>query len=215
MPNRPTSLTPSLRILGLVAVASLLLGGCSWLTRNKDRTNYERATQSRPLEVPPDLDSPAGNAALVIPEASGPTVGVREGDRLVLGRPTDASPAAPAAARVATNANSLQISDNLDSTWRRVGLALERVEGTTIQSRNEADRVFEIRSIGQTTEKPGWFKRAITLGRAKNTVDSEVSLRVRVEGEGDTSNVIIEGGEGPAATAAIRRVLASLRERLS
>src|SRR6218665_3815127 len=50
MHNRHSLLLPSLRVLGLLAVASLLLGGCSWFSRNKDRTNYERATQTRPLE---------------------------------------------------------------------------------------------------------------------------------------------------------------------
>lgn len=215
MQNSPSFLTPSLRAIGLLAIASLLLGGCSWISRNKDRTNYDRAAQARPLEVPPDLDAPAGNAALTIPDASGPTRGVREGDRLILGRPADAASSAPVTAITAGAADSIAVADNAANTWRRVGLALERISGTTIQSRDEAGLGYTIRSIGQTTEKAGWFKRTITLGKAKKTVDNEVNLRVRVGGEGDASTVVVEGGEGPAATAAIRSVLASLRERLS
>lgn len=216
MHNRHSLLMPSLRVLGLLAVASLLLGGCSWFSRNKDRTNYERATQTRPLEVPPDLDAPAGSAALTIPDASGPTRGVREGDRLVLGRPAEAAPPSVGITAVTAGAgNSLQVADNTASTWRRVGLALERMGGTTIQARDEAGLSYEIRAIGQTTGKAGWFKRAITLGKATKTIDNEVPLRVRVGGDGDASTVVVEGGEGPAATAAIRSVLASLRERLS
>lgn len=214
MPNSPSSMTSSLRIVGVLALASLLLGGCSWFSRNKDRTNYERATQTRPLEVPPDLDAPGGTAALVIPEASGPSRGIREGDRLVLGRPADA--AAPTAAPATTAGNrSIAVPDTPASTWRRVGLALDRMDGTSVQSRDEGELSYEIRSVGQTTEKAGWFKRAITLGKAKKTVENEVPLRVRVSGEGESSEVIVEGGEGAAATAAIRRVIAALRDRLS
>ena len=218
MPIRNPVLSSSLRTITVLVLASLLLGGCSWFSRNKDRTEYANAKQTRPLEVPPDLDSPAGSAALTIPNASGPTAGVREGDTLVLGRPTDNNAAPPTeigAAPAATSSNSLSVADNAASTWRRVGLAMERMEGTSIQSRDESGMSYSVRTIGQTTEKAGWFKRAITFGKASKTVDNPVTLTVRVHGDGDNSTVEVEGGESAADSAAVRSMIASLRARLS
>ena len=218
MPIRNSVLSLSLRTITVLVVASLLLGGCSWFSRNKDRTDYANATQTRPLEVPPDLDSPAGNAALTIPSASGPTAGVREGDTLVLGRPADNNAAPPTeigAVPAATSSNSLSVADNAASTWRRVGLAMERMEGTSIQSRDESAMSYSVSTIGQTTEKAGWFKRAITLGKAKKTVDHPATLTVRVHGDGDNSTVEVEGGNSAADSAAVRSLIANLRARLS
>lgn len=218
MPIRHPALLPSLRTITVLALASLLLGGCSWFHRNKDRTDYENARQSRPLEVPPDLDSPAGSTALTIPSASGPTVGVREGDTLVLGRPADSSVAPPTdvgGAPVASGSNSLSVADNAASTWRRVGLAMERMDGTSIQSRDESAMSYSVSTVGQTVEKAGWFKRTITFGKAKKTVDNPVTLTIRVHGDGDTSTVEVEGGSSAADNAAIRSMIANLRARLT
>ena len=53
-------------------VAASLLGGCGFMHRHFDRKNddYKRAVESRPLEVPPDLDTPSSNGALSVPAAS-------------------------------------------------------------------------------------------------------------------------------------------------
>lgn len=209
---------PGMNALVLLAVSSLLLGGCSWFSRNKDRTEYQGATQTRPLEVPPDLDSPAGSSALNIPNASGPVSGVREGGTLVLGRPDDANVSPPttiSSATVATTSNSLSVSDGAASTWRRVGLALERIDGTTIQSRDEAAMSYDVRTTGQTVQKAGWFKRAITFGKATKTVSNPVSVRLRVSGDGDNSTVQVEGGESAADATAVRNLIASLGSRLN
>ena len=43
-----------------VLVSASLLGGCGFLHRHFERKNdeYKTAVESRPLEVPPDLDTP-------------------------------------------------------------------------------------------------------------------------------------------------------------
>ena len=215
--RRPVSF-PGVNALVLLAVASLLLGGCSWFSRNKDRTEYQGAAQTRPLEVPPDLDSPAGSSALTIPNASGPTPGVRDGETLVLGRPTGASAApntAIGSATVATASNSLSVADTAASTWRRVGLALERIDGTSIQSRDETAMTYAIRTSVQTVQKAGWFKRAITFGKATKTVSNPVSVQVRVSANGDSSTVQIEGGESAADATAVSSLIEGLRSRLN
>lgn len=219
MPNaNPSPLLP-LRAIAVVAAATLLLGGCNWFSRNKNQTEYQRATQSRPLEVPPDLDSPAGSAALTIPETRRGTV---EGGTLVLGRPESAAATAPSGAPPAVSASSsringqsLQISDTPESAWRRIGLSLGNISGAAIQSRNEAHLSYAITSSIESTQRAGWFKRAITLGKASKKVRSDVPLQVNVSGEGESSIVTITGDGSDAAATAIRNVLDRLDERLN
>ena len=74
---------------------------------------------------------------------------------------------------------------------------------------------YSVSTIGQTTEKAGWFKRAITLGKAKKTVDHPATLTVRVHGDGDNSTVEVEGSNSAADSAAVRSLIANLRARLN
>ena len=54
--------TPMLRTatIAALAVAVLATSGCSWFRKNNA---YAMPAESRPLEVPPDLDRPTGAAA--------------------------------------------------------------------------------------------------------------------------------------------------------
>ena len=72
-----------------------------------------------------------------------------------------------------------------------------------------------VETIGQTIERPGWFKRAITLGRAGNKVTAKVQLTLRVAAAGSGSRVSVEGADSDAARDAARALLQTLRERLS
>ena len=135
------------RILPIAVCAIFLLpllGGCGMIRAkfgNKSDA-YKNSTQTRPLEVPPDLDSPNRTGALVIPGPSAST-----------GTAVSVS-AAPAAIIVPSSAPPLeaqslagegfQVADSLANTWRRTGLALERSGVATIQSRDEAARTYEI-----------------------------------------------------------------------
>lgn len=108
------SLKPLMRPLssGLVlAIAAATLSGCAWF---RSEPLYLESRESRPLEVPPDLVLPSSASALQIPpvSASAPT-------------PGEAPPAAfgPATA--------FEITDSAESAFRRVGLALGRIDGVT------------------------------------------------------------------------------------
>lgn len=97
---------------GLVlAVAAATLSGCGWF---RLEPLYLESRESRPLEVPPDLVLPASSAALQIPPAAAGAPS-----------PGEAPPLAfdPAAA--------FEITDNVESAFRRVGLALGRIEGVS------------------------------------------------------------------------------------
>jgi uncharacterized lipoprotein len=204
-----------------VLVSASLLGGCGFLHRHFERKNdeYKTAVESRPLEVPPDLDTPNSAGALTIPAASARAA-------------TPASNAAPASAGVDAGAaapppvvagtpgallsgNGLSVSDAVANTWSRVGLALERSGAATIVNRDESGYTYAVETTGTTTTKPGWFKRAITLGRAGNKTTARVQLTVRVAAEGAGSRVSVEGADDEASRDAARALLQTLRERLS
>lgn len=206
----------NLSLAACLLVAVSMLGGCGYLRSkfgNKPDA-YKKSTQVRPLEVPPDLDRPNSSGALAIPEAgSAPAPSSAPGTT----PPAEAAPAMTPPARTTTlDAAGLRVEDNVPSTWTRVGLALERSGAATIRSRDESARSYEVTANATTSERPGWFKRAITFGRAGNkNVSKAVALGVRVSADGDASRVIVDGAADADSTKAARDLLEALRQRLN
>ena len=112
-----------LLILTLASTALLATSGCS-LFRGK--TGYELSPESRPLEIPPDLDAPATGEGLQVPAATSMSV----------------AKAAPAQA--------FTLSDTPASTFGRVGIALERIEGVSISERSQLLGVYTVAYEGET-----------------------------------------------------------------
>lgn len=100
---------PLLGGLALALVASSL-SGCAWF-RGKDDA-YLASRESRPLEVPPDLVLPASSAALQIPAA-----------------PASASIPGETPPAAFGPADGFDVEDTAENAFRRVGLALARIEG--------------------------------------------------------------------------------------
>ncbi|KAB2901590.1 MAG: hypothetical protein DWB45_08955 [Xanthomonadales bacterium] len=205
--------------LSAALAATLLLSGCSFFQRQADRraNEYKSAHETRPLEVPPDLDTPNGSAALSVPSigAGATSSGVGAGTSAPPANVATAPPLAGAGSGVSLAGDGLAVSDTVASTWTRVGLALERSGAATVLSRDESGASYVVETTGQTTVRPGWFKRAITFGRAGNKVTAKVQLNVRVTAAGNGSRVSIEGTDSDAARDAARALLQTLRERLS
>lgn len=199
-------------------IAASLISGCGFLRKRTERKNneYKMAVEERPLEVPPGLDMPTTTGALTIPAAGGAAPAAA----------TSAAAETPPAAGEATvtgaaggsgvslGGDGLRVADTVESAWSRVGLALERSGAATIVSRDEAGRTYTVQTTGQTTVKPGWFKRAVTLGMAGTKKTAQVQLTVRVSADGAASKVGIEGANDEASRDAARSLLATLRERL-
>ena len=207
----------------MAVIASCLLAGCGFFNRHFQKKNdeYKTSVQERPLEVPPDLDKPNTASALVIP-APGGAAPATPADASAPAATTAApatSSAPPAAVSTAPgvtlSADGLQIADAVDNAWNRVGLALERSGAATVLARDEAGRSFDVQTTGQTTSKPGWFKRTITLGMAKSKTTAQVRLKVRVNADGTGSKVTVEGANDEASQDAARALLATLKQRLS
>jgi len=112
-------------ILGAVALALVSAGGCSWMSKDKQQP-YQKSTESRPLEVPPDLTVPDTSAATNLPAAS------------LLGGPRGAG------------TTGFVVDGDVKSVWGRVGKAIEGVSGATITGRAEAITSYDVTFEGQS-----------------------------------------------------------------
>ncbi|MGY6517853.1 MAG: hypothetical protein ACXIUZ_03985 [Lysobacteraceae bacterium] len=112
-----------------LAVSLVATSGCG-LFRSKSA--YEQSRETRPLEVPPDLNRPAIDPAMQLP-----TVAEQAS------RPAGASAPGGGVSR-------FDIDDSAESAWRRVGLALERIEGVTITNRAQLLSSFEVSYGGES-----------------------------------------------------------------
>lgn len=220
------SVRPTYFVLPVVLLTASLLGGCSFMRKHFDRKEpaYQNSPQERPLEVPPDLSTPNTNGALVIPPASAaPAAPAAAQSTTPPGYSVDSATATPTTAPAtaiaspgaAISGDGLQVADSVESTWARVGLALERSGAATISARDESAHTYTVQTTGQAGSEPGWFKRAITLGRAKAKSPANVPLTVRVSADGAASRVSVEGATDDASRNAARALLSTLRQRLS
>ena len=209
-------------MLPAAVVAASLLGGCSFIHTHlgaKDPA-YQNSAQQRPLEVPPDLDTPSSSGALAIPAApamaqtGGTTASAATAPPALDAGSLPVAPAVTAAPGVAIDGGDLRVADSVESTWARVGLALQRSGAATIIGRDEAGFAYTVETTGEAKSEAGWFKRAVTLGRAGKT-SARVPLTVRVSADGTVSRVSIEGRADDASRNAARALLATLRQRLS
>jgi len=119
-------------LIGILAVTLVATSGCGWFRKKEP---YKTAPENRPLEVPPDLDPPNVDPSMQIPVMAGQAGGK--------------SPAVAAAPALAA-AGPFVLADAIDSAWRRVGLALERMDGVTVGSRSQALGTIEVTYRGQT-----------------------------------------------------------------
>jgi uncharacterized lipoprotein len=209
--NRKFSIT-----IGVITALSLL-SGCSYVRSKFGRQDdaYKNTSQGRPLEVPPDLDSPNRSGTLVIPEPGTPSSSLANSDTGVPAVAYQPPQAPPSGATASIGGDGLVVADTLANTWRRVGLALERSGVAVIQSRNEGTRSYEIQTTGKATRSPGWFKRAITLGMARDKqVTKPAILSVRIGGNDGASKVLVEGTTSASDTSAARQVLEVLVQRM-
>jgi len=148
-------------------VAFVSSAGCSWF---RGRSGYENSPESRPLEVPPDLNTPTADPSMQVPAVAGV--------------------ASPTRARAPVTGASFIIADAPASAWRRLGLALERIEGVTVESRTEQLSVYNVSFEGE-------------------------SFLVKIAAEGEASRLSTVSSEGnELTTGAAGKLLALLKNRL-
>lgn len=170
----PSSLFRPL-LIGAVAIAMLSQSGCAW-TRSKlgIDAKYQESVQNQPLEVPPGLDTPLVLGAVTVPDL-GPNAGS-----------ASISSGVPGAAAVA----SFTLDDSLESAWRRIGIALGKIDGVSNLEPAQALSSYEVT-----------FQGATMLVRAKTS-------------NGQTSVVALGQDGQPLGTGPAAQLLGLLKARL-
>lgn len=125
-------------------------------------------------------------------------------------------PVAAVRARVVEGkpAATLQVDDNFDRAWRRVGLALDR-SGFTVEDRDRALGLYFVRYIDPALagqEEPGFFSKMFG-GEKGDTGPKKFRLSVKAEGSGSTVSVLDSSGKAENGAAG-KRIIALLVEDL-
>ncbi len=112
---------------------------------------------------------------------------------------TPGTSGAPARARLVAGrpGATLEVDDNFDRAWRRVGVALDR-SGFTVEDRDRTQGVYFVRYIDPKfagKEEPSLFAKIFSFGK-KDESGSPARYRVSVKGEGDKSTVTVLNGQG-------------------
>lgn len=204
----------------IFAISTALLAGCS-LFHHKDNY-YSKAQETKPLEVPPDLDAPPASNELTVPAAGASSTTTSTSSAAASS--TAASSATPP--QMSPSGDSLHVADSVGHAWTRVGLALERAQVGTISERNETAHSYTLDVEGLKASAPAapaehhWYSRIMhpfgggSSGSASPAVSGHLTVTVSADGEGARVDVSGASGDANAAEAA-RRVLNALRERLS
>ena len=109
-----------------LAVAIVASAGCHWF--HKTDKNYEGSAESRPLEVPPDLDRPGTEGATAAPA---------EGTHSVM----RSDVGAPAAAE---NPSGFTVQGERDAVFAKVGDALAGMQGVTVASKAQLLGTYDV-----------------------------------------------------------------------
>lgn len=127
--------------------------------------------------------------------------------------------AAPAASSVQAvtidGAPGLQLADNFDRAWRRVGLSLDRT-GFTVEDRDRSQGIYFVRFVApnpDSSSKPGFFGRL--FGRDKKDSSMPERHRIVVRGNGEQTTLSVQDAQGrPDNSANAQTIVRLLSEDL-
>ena len=116
-------------VAGLLVVGLLGASGCNWF--RKGDPLYAKSAESRPLEVPPDLDLPRTDGAMGAAPA---------------GSITASGQAAAGPTAVASSATAIGFTTigSRDEVFTKVGDALGAIEGVNVASRAQLLGAFDV-----------------------------------------------------------------------
>ncbi len=100
----------------------------------------------------------------------------------------------------------IQIGENFDRAWRRVGLALDRT-GFTVEDRDRKQGIYFVRYVAPDTEnsEPGFFSK-IFSGSSKTNEASKYQIAVRSQGDSTVISVLNAQG-APESSANAQRIV--------
>jgi len=110
---------------------------------------------------------------------------------------------------------TMQIDDNFDRAWRRVGLALDRT-GFTVEDRDRSAGLYYVRYVDPASagkEEPGFFSKL--FGKSKDGPTGPVRYRIAVKAATEGTTVAILNDKGaPEAGEAGNRIVSLLVDDL-
>ncbi len=110
----------------------------------------------------------------------------------------------------------LELDDDLDRAWRRVGLALDRV-GFTVEDRDRSQGMYFVRYVNPADEEkssPGLLSKLKFWG-SDDKIANAAQYRIEVTGDGAGSTVIVLNKDGRAERSeSAGRIVALLYEQL-
>ena len=127
-----------------------------------------------------------------------------------------AAGAAPPTARVSTvnNAPVLQLSEDFDRSWRRVGLSLDRT-GFTVEDRDRSQGTYFVRYVEPNPDKaePGFLARLFG-GSPSTAAPQKYRIVLRSQGESTTVSVLNASGT-PDTSANAQRIVQVIAKDLN
>jgi uncharacterized lipoprotein len=118
-------------VVAAALIATMAMSGCHWF--GKRGNPYAQSAQTRPLEVPPDLDKPNTEGAMGTPDAA----------QSVTRSSMATAPATPAQAPQAS-ATGFTVAGERDDVFNKVGAALAATEGVTIASKAQLLGTYDV-----------------------------------------------------------------------
>jgi outer membrane protein assembly factor BamC len=111
----------------------------------------------------------------------------------------------------------LELNDDLDRAWRRVGLALDRV-GFTVEDRDRSQGVYFVRYVDAKEDaksSPGLLSRLKFWGGSDDKLSSAAQYRVEVAGDANGSLVTVLGKDGRSdGSDSAKKIVALLYDQL-
>lgn len=111
------------------------------------------------------------------------------------------------------SAPMLDVNENFDRAWRRIGLALDRV-GFTVEDRDRNKGIYFVRYVDEeeVTNKKGFFTRL--FGASDKEVHAK-RYQILVKGEGNVSHVAVQNNDGTTdKSSSADKILKLLLEQL-
>jgi outer membrane protein assembly factor BamC len=143
-------------------------------------------------------------------------VSQEQSQALVANGGASAAPLAASRAQVLTlpdGSPAVQITDEFDRAWRRVGLALDRT-GFTVEDRDRSKGIYFVRYINPSVEKKERGFLSSLFGSASQQLPT-AKYQIAVRTEGQSSTITVHGDSGaPAPAADAQRIVKVLADEL-
>ena len=149
--------------------------------------------------------------------ASAPTTGNgRVIPSAATSRPIDNGGSARARVVAGQPGATMQVDDNFDRSWRRIGLALDH-GGFTVEDRDRAQGLYYVRYVDAkeaAKDEPGFFSK-FTSWFGKSGPSPVGKYRIQIKAPGDSATVTVLNDQGqPDNSANAQRIVALLVDEL-